>query len=174
VGFLDLAKKRCSVRKFLSKPVEGEKLNYILDCGRIAPSAVNFQPWVFIVVREEENRKMISQAYSREWLLTAPVIIILCGDHQTAWKRADGKDHTDIDIAIAADHMTLAAAELGLGTCWICNFDKEKLISILELPENLEPIVMLPLGYPDESVLSDRHLKRKGMEEIVKHEKYKP
>lgn len=172
-SFLELAKNRYSVRNYLDKPVEDEKLHYVLEAGRIAPSAANYQPWHFIVIKEDEMRKKIVEKYNRPWFLQAPVIIIICGDHHAAWKRADGKDHCDIDIAIAVDHMTLAAEDVGLGTCWICNFNEKQARQILNLPKEIEPIVYLPLGYsgnqPDKRA---RHLIRKKTEEIVHWEKY--
>ena len=124
--FLELAKKRYSLRNYLDTPVEDEKLMVVLEAGRIAPSAANFQPWHFIVIRDEEMRKKAGTTYNRPWFRKAPVIILICGDHHASWKRADGKDHCDIDISITTDHMTLAAAELELGTCWVCNFDAKK------------------------------------------------
>lgn len=170
--FLDLAKSRYSVRSYLPEPVEQEKLDYILECGRIAPSAANYQPRQVFVVRGGEMKKQICETYSRKWLAEAPVILVFCGDHSRAWKRPDGKDHTDIDIAIMVDHMTLAAAEQGLGTCWICHFDAAKCAQILQLPEHMEPIVLLPVGYPGH-VPDDRsrHLVRKGLGEIVREVK---
>jgi len=173
MNFLDLAKKRYSCRKFDHKTVEDDKLNLILEAGRIAPSAANYQPWHFIVIREKENRKRIHPIYHRDWFKEAPCVIIICGDHNQSWKRKDGKDHCDIDIAITVDHMTLQAAELGLGTCWICNFDKDLCIKLLNLPQNLEPAVILPVGYPLDKADPDRHkAKRKPLREIVSYEKY--
>ncbi len=171
--FLELAKKRYSVRNYLIKPVEEEKLMYVLETGRIAPSTANFQPWHFIVIKENEMVLQIGNAYPRKWFTEAPVILVICGDHKKGWKRADGKDHTDIDIAIAVDHMTLAAAEIGLGTCWICNFDAKKISELLKLPDNLEPIVLLPLGYPDEATdLAARHLIRNDFNKVVHWERF--
>jgi nitroreductase len=171
--FLELAKTRFSLRNYLEKPVEEDKLMYVLEAARIAPSAANFQPWHFIVIRDEEMRKMAGSTYNRQWFMKAPVIILLCGDHKASWKRADGKDHCDIDIAIAADHMTLAAAEAGLGTCWVCNFDAKKTIELFNLPDHIEPVAYLSLGYPD--IIDDngaRHLIRKKLEEIVHWDKF--
>jgi len=172
-SFFELAKNRYSVRNYLDKPVEDEKLHYILEAGRIAPSAANYQPWHFIVIRELEMRKKIVETYNRPWFLQAPVIIVVCGDHRAAWKRPDGKDHCDIDIAIATDHMTLAAEDMGLGTCWICNFDAKQAIKILNLPKEIEPIVYLSLGYSgDQPDKRSRHLSRKKMVEILHWEKF--
>jgi nitroreductase len=171
--FIDLAKKRYSARSYLPKTIDDGKLLKVLEAGRVAPSAVNIQPCHFVVLKEEKNKQKIYSAYQREWIKEAPVIIIVCGDHSVSWKRKDGKDHCDIDIAIAVDHMTLQAAELELGTCWICNFDKEKCSEALNLPENLEPIVILPIGYPADSTDTERHsTKRKPINAIVHLEKY--
>jgi len=168
MDFLDLAKTRYSVRNYREMPVEAEKLNYILECGRVAPSAANYQPWLVIVIREERIRKELSTTYGRSWFMQAPVVLVICGDHQTGWKRKDGKDHTDIDVSIMIDHMTLAAAEQGLGTCWICNFDAEKCAELLALPPGIEPIAYLTLGYPGkEPDDTARHLVRKTLEQIV-------
>lgn len=168
MGFLELAKQRSSVRKYRNVPVEDEKIRQVLEAGRIAPSAVNYQPWYFIVVRDEALRRQVAMAYKREWILQAPVIIVVCGDHSRAWKRFDGKDHCDVDAAIAIDHMTLAAADLGLGTCWICAFDAQIVRDIFKLPEVVEPIALLPLGYPAEPADENRHeTQRKPFDEIV-------
>ncbi|MFC2101438.1 nitroreductase family protein [Bacteroidota bacterium] len=168
MNFLELAKKRYSVRSYSEKPVEVKKLNYILECGRIAPSAANYQPWQIFVVRDESMRAKLSTTYGREWFKQAPIVLVFCGDHSNGWKRNDGKDHTDIDVSIIIDHITLAAAEQDLGTCWICNFDAKKCAEILSLPSNMEPIAYLSLGYPaKEPEDPSRHLNRKTMEEIV-------
>jgi nitroreductase len=168
--FIELARKRCSIRKYRDIPVEEEKLTMVLEAGRIAPSAVNYQPWYFIVVREEELKQRIFSTYGRKWIRQAPVVLVICGDHSRSWRRADGKDHCDIDVAIAVDHMTLAAAELDLGTCWVCKFNAMQCHEILKLPDHVEPVALLPLGYPAkdrEQKDTERHLKRKTMEEIV-------
>jgi nitroreductase len=169
--FLELAKKRYSVRSYLDKPVEKDKLDYILECGRIAPSAANFQPWKIFVIRETNLKEKIAATYNRDWLIQAPVILVFCGDHSIAWKRGDGKDHTDIDVSIIIDHITLAAAEQNLGTCWICNFDAKKCAEIMQLPGFMEPIAYLSLGYPNDIPIdSAKHLKRKPLDEIVAYD----
>jgi Nitroreductase len=123
------------------------------------------------VVREPENHAKFSEIYHRDWFKEAPVYIIVCGDHNTAWKRKeDDKDHTDIDAAIAIDHMTLQAIELGLGTCWICNFYVEKCREFFQLPEHIEPIAILSLGYPSDDKIPTK--KRKSLNKIVHWEKF--
>ncbi|NLW08854.1 MAG: nitroreductase [Firmicutes bacterium] len=166
MSFLELAKKRYSVRNYKDRPVEKEKILQVLEAARNAPSACNYQPWHFIVIADDEEIKnKVAETYPRNWFRKAPVVIAACGDHSLSWKRADGKDHCDVDLAIAIEHMALAAADLGLGTCWVCAFDAERCHKILELPENLEVIALLPLGYPDDEKIPDK--KRKSLEEIV-------
>jgi nitroreductase len=172
MDFMQLAKERFSSRRYKQLVVEDKKLNFVLEAGRIAPSAVNYQPWFFVVVRGE-NLENVRSCYHREWFRTAPMCIVICSDHSRSWKRADGKDHADIDAAIAADHITLAATSIGLATCWICNFDTQKLAEVLDLPDHIEPVVILPLGYPDDAVNTKRHAsKRKALSEIVVYEKF--
>jgi nitroreductase len=171
INFLELAKNRYSCRKYDSRPVEAEKLELILEAGRLAPSAANRQPWYFFVLSEADSLAKIQQVYHREWLRSAPTVIVICGDHRAAWKRSDGKDHCDIDVAITTDHMTLQATELGLATCWICNFNTLKTSELLGLPDHMEPAVLIPVGYPLDQVDPDRHTeKRKPLSEIVSYQ----
>lgn len=150
MNFLGLAKKRRSVRSYTSQTVEDEKLHYLLECARLAHSAVNRQPWHFFVVKSEEKKHRLRQCYARDWFAQAPLYIVICADDANAWVRqADGKNHADIDAAIAIEHLCLAAADLGLGTCWVCNFDVVKCSELLALPSNQRPVAILPVGYPD-------------------------
>lgn len=165
MSFFELIEQRYSVRTFSDQKVEKETIMQILTAARLAPSAVNFQPWHFIVLTDEELRAKVCGGYRGEWLQAAPVIIVACGDRETSWKRRDGKDHIDVDLGIAVDHLILAATEMGLGTCWVCAFDAEHVHSVLELPDNLEPIVLIPLGYPGDGPVPLK--KRKTLEEIV-------
>lgn len=174
MSFIELARKRYSSRSYLNKKIEEDKLLQILEAARIAPSASNNQPWYFVVVKDSENIVKLSSCYKREWLKEAPVIIVACADHRMSWKRSyDQKDHADIDVSIAIDHMTLAATDLGLATCWICHFEVEKCKSQLNIPEHIEPIALLPIAYPKDSVNLKRHnTQRKKLEEIVRWEKF--
>lgn len=167
---LDTARRRYSVRKYKDKEVEKDIILQVLEAARIAPSAVNYQPWHFIVLTDENIKNMVAETYSGKWLKDAPVIIAACGDHSLSWKRKDGKDHCDIDLAIAVNHLTLAAVELGLGTCWVCAFDAKSCHQLLNLPDNLEVIALLPIGYPLEEIEQVKN--RKNMEEIVSWESY--
>lgn len=168
VDFLDLAKRRRSVRGFQNRLIEKEKLMEILEAGRVAPSAKNFQPLHFIVAQDKAVREQIGTTYRGAWLPEAPVIIVVCGDHSQSWRRADGKDHCNIDAAIAIDHMTLAAANLGIGSCWVCAFNAMECHRLFRLPAHLEAIALLPLGYPaEEGVSQQTAKKRKQLEELV-------
>lgn len=167
MSFLDIVKARRSVRAYERRDVEEEKLMKVLEAGRLAPSACNFQPWVFIVIRKEENRRRLKTAYSKEWFLSAPVIIVVCCDRTKAWVRRDGRKYGDVDAAIAMDHMILQAAELGLGTCWIGAFDEAQARTVLNLPPHLDPVVMTPLGYPAEAPAAKP---RKAVDEVVQWE----
>lgn len=165
--FLDLARARYSVRAFDPRPVESEKLELILKAAQAAPSACNYQPVRILVLQKPEDLKKFS--YMSRSIFGAPIVLIVCADVSVAWVRGfDKLNHAGADACIAATHIMLAAAELGLGTTWIGNFDPEQLDKQFELPETLAPICILPLGYPASSAApSDRHESRKPLEETV-------
>lgn len=140
---------RFSCRSYdLGRGLDRDLIGAVLDAARIAPSACNRQPWLFLVVDSQEGCDMIAAAYGRDWIRTAPAFIIAIGNHAEAWHRADGKDHTDVDIAIAVEHICLAATALGLGTCWVCNFDKDLVGRSFGISGDLEPIAIIPIGFP--------------------------
>jgi nitroreductase len=168
-AFMELVKNRYSVRGFQNKPVEEPLILKVLEAGRLAPSACNNQPWAFIVIRKDATKKKLAAVYERAWFVSAPVILALCCDHSLAWRRKDGRSYGEVDVAIAMDHITLAATEAGLGTCWIANFVPDQARQVLELPETIEPVVFTPLGYP---VTAAAQKKRKPLNEIIHWEKY--
>lgn len=164
----DLIEERYSVRNYLPQPIEEEKIKYILECARLAPSACNRQPWHFYVVSDASLKTQIQAAYNREWLKNAPVYIVVCKDINESWKRAkDGMDSADIDAAIAAEHICLAASAVGLGTCWICNFDSEMLSTALECTTQLVPVAIFPIAYIDKEKSNIPEKKRKPLSEIT-------
>ncbi len=166
MDFLELTKRRFSARSYKSDVVEQEKLNYIIECARFAPSAVNYQPWHFLIVKSEEQRLKVQQCYNREWFTGAPVYIIVCVDTSVAWvRKSDNKNHADIDAAIATEHICLAATSLGLGTCWVCNFDLEILKANFQLPSEKCPVAIISLGYVNE--LPKHSSARKSVDEMV-------
>jgi nitroreductase len=146
--YLQLIQKRYSTRAYKPDPVEEEKLLRILEAARIAPTAANRQPFRLIVLPTEGNEKRLAQVYSREWICQAPLIICACGLKDEAWIRKDGRSYLDVDVAIIMDHLILAAANEGLGTCWIAAFDRKEACDLFKLPEEVEPIILTPLGYP--------------------------
>ncbi|WP_165040285.1 nitroreductase family protein [Dysgonomonas sp. ZJ709] len=166
----DLSENRYSVRAYLPQVVEREKIDYILNCARLAPSACNFQPWQFYVITDQSVKLKIHEAYDREWFKTAPLCIVVCKDSASSWKRTatDKKDFGDVDAAIAAEHICLAAAEIGLGTCWVCNFKPDVLAEALNLDANIEPIAIFPLGYIDEEKSRVPEKKRKTLSDITR------
>ena len=165
MNFLELVKRRYSCRAYKSFGVEREKLDYILECVRFAPSAVNKQPWRFHIVSKAEDKERLQLCYNRDWFKTAPMYVIASVLHDEEWVRADGKHHGDIDIAIAVEHLCLAATEQGLSTCWVCNFDAEKCKQLFGLSANEEPAVVVPLGYAADE---PKPKNRKTIEEIIK------
>ena len=167
--FLELVKRRCAIRHYAPRPVEAEKLDYILEAARLAPSAVNYQPWLFWVIQDPAEQEKLQACYSRAWFKEAPCYIVACGDHTCSWKRGDGKDHMDIDVAIAVEHLCLAAAEQGLGSCWVCNFDTDLCRQVLRLGPAFEPVALIPIGYPaDESLFETTRKLRKDRADIVR------
>lgn len=168
--FDDVIRHRYSVRSFTSEKVDRSFILEILEAARMAPSAVNYQPWHFIVITEPENLIDIQEVYPRKWFAEAPACIVVCSDHSQSWKRkSDGKDFADVDAAIAIDHLVLKATDLGLGTCWVCNFDTEMTRKKLHLPENIEPIALIPFGYTTSEAPPKS---RKPLSELVHWEKF--
>lgn len=166
MDFRTLSEKRYSVRAYSGEPVTEEQLQYILECARLAPSAVNLQPWKFYVMTSQQDRELLQQCYKRDWLSQAPLYILLTVQHDVEWVRSDSKRHGDIDIAIAAEHICLAATELRLGSCWVCNFDAKLCHKLLNLPETEEAVVLIPIGKAAVD-LKPSEKKRKEMSEIV-------
>ena len=159
---------RRSIRNFQGKPVEEEKLLAVLEAGRLAPSAKNMQDWRFIVVRDKTARgKLAAAARSQQFVAQAPVVIAACGTSDLVM--TCGQPAYAIDVSIALDHMTLAAASLGLGTCWIGAFYEEQARAILGVPEGVRIVALLPLGYPAEEPFARP---RKPLDEIVSWERW--
>ncbi len=143
--FLTLAEKRCSIRSYEKRKVEKEKRDLILEAGRLAPTGCNRQGQRLIVVESEEGLEKVSQAGHT---YGAPLAVVVCIEKGSSWTRpCDGKTLGDIDAAIVTDHMMMEATDLGLGSCWICNFNPDVLRSELSIPENYEPVNILLVGY---------------------------
>jgi len=155
---------RRSIRAYKLDPVPRALAEKVLEAARLAPSAANRQPWHFLVVTDAARRAALKEAYAKEWFYTAPVIMVACARPGAAWKRSDGVNYAAIDVAIAFDHLTLAARAEGLGTCWIGAFKPAELRRIMELPAELEPIALTPLGYPAED---GKFNERKRLDELT-------
>ena len=169
---MDLAeaiKKRRSIRKYLTRKVENDKLDRVLEAGRLAPSAKNLQEWRLVVVRDEGRRKRLAEAAKGQTFVgEAPVVIAACAT-VTDYVMTCGQLTYPIDLAIAVEHMVLAAAAEGLGTCWIGAFYEEEVKKILNIPPEVRVVALLPLGYPDES---PHPRPRKEIGEIVAFESW--
>ncbi|MGB9835109.1 MAG: nitroreductase family protein [Candidatus Saccharicenans sp.] len=167
--FYDLIKARYSVRAYRPDPVSEDTLNRILEAARLAPTAANRQPFKLIVVRTKGREEELRRLYHREWFIQAPIIIGIVALKEAAWKRRDGKNYAEVDAAIVMDHLILAAANEGLGTCWIGAFDPAVAREIFALPDEVEPVAFTPLGYPADS---PQPKKRKDLSELVCYERW--
>ncbi|MBI9018395.1 MAG: nitroreductase family protein [Phycisphaerae bacterium] len=147
----EIIRNRRSVRKYAQCPIEPEKKQLLMDALRLAPTACNFQPFKFIVIEDSESIKTMAQlCKSQSWIAQAPMIIIGCAIDKNAYKKMGNEDNSsDIDVTIALDHLTLAAVDLGLGTCWIGAFDKQAVRKFLNIPEDVNVTAIIPVGYPE-------------------------
>ena len=171
MNFLEIAKKRYSVRSYTGKKVEQEKLDKILLAAHVAPTAANMQPVKLIVVKSDEGLNKVGKAAN---IYGAPLAIIVCCEHQKAWTRPfDKKQTVDIDASILTDHMMIEATELGLGSVWICYFKPDVIQKEFDLPDTLEPVNILAVGYSDESPADpERHAtQRVPLSDLVHYEK---
>jgi nitroreductase len=167
--FSVLVEERYSVRAYEPDPVEDEKLEKVLEAARLAPTAANRQPFQLIVIHTEGREEELLEIYNKAWFVEPPLVICACGLLERAWTRGDGKNFTDVDVAIAMDHLILAAANEGLGTCWVGAFDPDAARETLGLPDDVEPIAFTPLGYPADQAGAK---KRKSLDELVRYERW--
>jgi nitroreductase len=166
--FSEVIQKRYSVRSYKPDPVEPEKLEAILEAARLAPTAVNYQPFKVFVVKTRGRKEKLKTVYPKEWFAEAPLILGVCVNHSECWTRRDGKSYADVDAAIIMDHMILAATALGLGTCWIGAFGRQAARELLDIKDEAwEPVVFTPLGYPGETPA--KRTGRKPLEELAVH-----
>lgn len=170
MDFQKLIEVRYSVRAYKSVPVPEKSLKLVLEAARMAPTAANRQPFQIIVIHTTDRHEELGRIYNRDWFVQAPLILAICALNDEAWKRKfDNQCYAAVDAAIAFDHMILAAANLGLGTCWIAAFDPVAARELLKLPDNVEPIVFTPLGYPADKPAPKQ---RKKMEVLVRYESW--
>jgi nitroreductase len=167
--FSKLVKKRYSVRAYKPDAVEDEKLHEVLEAARLAPTATNRQAMKFIVIHTAGREEELRRVYKPDWFVQAPLVICACGIPEENWVRKDGKNYNDVDVAIAMDHLILAATDVGLGTCWVGAFHADAAREVLHLPEGVEPIAFTPLGYAADR---PKAKKRKPLSEIVAYERW--
>jgi 5,6-dimethylbenzimidazole synthase len=197
---IEAIKKRRTIRSYLPDPVPSEYINLILDAAHWAPSAANLQPWQFILIKDEntkkniqklveENRKLTINVqkepfksgfskYKTEWICDAPVHIVVCADPKKTAPHVDGEETYKYAGGTAIQNLMLAAHSLGLGTCWLTMFSKNKLRELLGIPSEIDIIGVITLGYPKEIPETPETTKRYGgkprrdLEEMVFYEKY--
>ena len=169
MDFSELINTRYSARAYTPDAVEEDKLQRLLEAARLAPTAANRQPFQLIVIHTAGREEELKRIYRKDWFVQAPLVIGICGIPAEAWVRRDGKSYMDVDVAIVMDHLILAAADLGLGTCWVGAFDPAAAREILALPDDVEPIAFTPLGYPADQ---PRPKKRRTLSELVRYERW--
>ena len=168
--FLELIQKRYSVRAYKADPVEDDKLGQVLAAARLAPTAANRQPFRLIVIHTAARQAEVRRIYDRDWFVQAPLVICACALPNQAWVRGqDGKNYSDVDVAIVVDHLTRAAAELDLGTCGVASFNVEAANQVLGLPDEVEPVIFTPLGSPADQPSPKE---RQALSELVRYESW--
>ena len=160
---------RYSVRGYKPDPVSDEALQQVLEAARQAPTAANRQPFRIIVIHTRGREEDLKRVYGRTWLLQAPLVLAVVAVPGEAWRRSDDKPYDEVDATIAMDHLVLAATALGLGTCWIAAFDPVAVREVLALPDDVEPIALTPLGYPDGVRTTTA---RRPLDDLVKYERW--
>ncbi|MCE5329670.1 nitroreductase family protein [bacterium] len=170
-NFLEIVEKRKSIRSYKSIEVEKEKLDYVLEAFRKAPSAKNLQPWKLVVITDKSIIKNLAVACNNQTFISeAPVVIVACAKEEEAYGRMGGYLNSyPIDIGISLEHLILAATEQGLGTCWIGAFNEKAVKEVIRAPENVRVVAATPLGYPNEQ---GRERNRKPIEEIISFNSY--
>ena len=167
--FLKLAESRFSIRQFLNKPVEQEKIDALLRVAQIAPTAENKQPQKIYIITKEEDRKKLKTV--SKYTFNAPMYFIVCCDKNKAWKQKN-EDYisTEIDGSIVTAHIMLEAHDLGLGSVVVRNFETENLKKLFNIPENMVPISLLPIGYPKEGVKPSKlHFTKNDIKDMVEY-----
>ncbi len=172
MDFLKLAEERYSVRSFTDKAVTQEDLDKILKAGHVAPTACNIQPQRILVINSEEAIAKLKGCTKCHF--NAPTALLVCYSKEVSWKRRyDGADSGEIDASIVTTHMMLEAASIGVGTTWVMHFDPAAMRETFAIPEDLEPVALLVMGYPSEDAAPiAMHSEFKPMEELVKYNEF--
>lgn len=172
MDYSQLVKDRYSVRKLDSRPVEESKVAAILEAARVAPTAVNKQPQRLLVLRDQKSMEKLKEC--TPYSFGAPMAIAVCCNRDEAWVRPYDNDNSGIiDAAVVGTHIMLAVHDLGLGTTWVGHFDPVMFRKNFNLPDNVEPVVVFPIGYlaPDAKP-AHLHAKRRPLEETVVYESF--
>ncbi len=168
MDFNEVILKRESVRNYdPDRPVDINILKRILEAGRIAPSASNYQPWEFWLISSQEMLAKVKPCYSRQWIKDAPHILAVTGDMDHAWERSDGYNSLQTDLALSMYQMILAATNEGVGSCWVSNFDPDVLRNALGLKESVKIFGITPLGYPRDTYTRRSVIMRKPLEDVA-------
>jgi nitroreductase len=170
MDFTRVVCERESIRSYdPNRPLEKQVLERILDAGRIAPSAANKQPWRFLLVSSREVLSQVRRCYAKPWFQEAPHILVVIGRPAEAWSRQDAWNSIETDIAIAMDHMILAAENEGVGTCWVAAYDPAVLRSALSLGPDDRVYAITPLGYPKPGFVKKGQKQRKNLQDVVRY-----
>ena len=160
---------RYSVRGYKPDPVDDDTLAKVLGAARQAPTAANKQPFRLVVVHTAGREAELARIYKSRWFTQAPLVVAVVAVPGEAWRRMDDKPYDEVDATIAMDHLILAAAALGLGTCWIAAFDPAAAREVLGLPDDVEPVAFTPLGWPDKARAATG---RRALDELVRYERW--
>ncbi len=169
MNFDQLILARYSCRHYSSDPIEEGTLNKILEAARLAPTASNRQPFQIIIIKTENQKEDLLKIYPRDWFVQPPLVLCVCSLAEEGWfrKKYDQQSYAVVDASIVVDHITLQAADLGVGTCWIGDFNPQTAREFLHLPDEVEPIAFTPLGYPLDKP-GDK--KRKPIEDLIRYD----
>jgi nitroreductase len=160
-SLLDVIFNRVSVRHYADKPVPDKVLKNVLKAGRLAPSAMNAQPWHFIVIKDPETKYALSHRRWTGFVKDCAFIIVGCGERRFRW--------STVDVTIALQNMVIAAEAQGLGSCWIGDFNKSEVKELLGIPGNVSVVALVAFGYPAEKPAPRT---KKSLEEIVHYERF--
>ncbi|PKP07962.1 MAG: nitroreductase [Bacteroidetes bacterium HGW-Bacteroidetes-4] len=168
--FNAVVEKRYSCRAYKPDVPSNELIESIIGKALLAPSAVNIQPYHVLILNTEPALEKARKAYNRPWFACAPVVLIVSAIQNQGWVRNDGTNHAIIDTSIFIDHLTLVATSVNLATCWVCNFEMNRLKQLFVFPEGFEPIALVPLGYPATEEIPAK--KRHALNKIITYNKF--
>lgn len=169
MDFEKLILERYSCRHYSDQAVDDHLLTKVLEAARLAPTAANRQPFQIIVIKTQGQGEELLKIYPKDWFIQPPLVLCVCCQPEIGWlrKKYDNQSYAVVDAAIVVDHITLQAADLGLGTCWIGDFNPQEARDFLGLPDEIEPVAFTPLGYPLDQ---PGPKKRKELEELVRYD----